>query len=265
MTSDSARLPEGYKPPRPADAVQSLERGLAIIRAFDGTSSLNLAQISERAALSRSAARRLLLTLVELGYVKTIGKRYELAPSVLWLGYTYKQRVTLRDLCRPHLQILARHLGTSSSVAVLEGGDIRYICRVMAASEFAPTVTEGTRLPAHQTSLGRVLLAQLEADMFEEYIRSERLPGGLWLANFRQDIELTRSRGWSAVDQLMEVGIQAVSVPLRNRDGDIVAALSTATNDAAGSIQVFVRRSVPHVQETARRICLELTPDTPMG
>nr|WP_240974829.1 IclR family transcriptional regulator C-terminal domain-containing protein [Arthrobacter sp. SF27] len=135
----------------------------------------------------------------------------------------------------------------------------------MAASEFAPTVTEGTRLPAHQTSLGRVLLAQLETDMFEEYVRAGSLPGGLWLANFRQDIELTRSRGWNAVDQLMEVGIQAVSVPLRNRDGNIVAALSTATNNAAGPIQAFVRDSLPHVEETARRIGVELTPDTPVG
>lgn len=265
MISHSTRLPEERKPPRPVDAVQSLERGLAIIRAFGESPSMNLTQISERTALSRSAVRRLLMTLVDLGYVQTAGKRYQLAPSVLWLGYTHKQHVTVRDICRPHLQILARHLGTSSSIAVLEGADVRYICRVMAASEFAPTVTEGTRLPAHQTSLGRVLLAQLEADMFEEYVRAGSLPEGVWLANFRQDIELTRSRGWNAVDQLMEVGIQAVSVPLRNRDGNIVAALSTATNNAAGPIQAFIRDSLPHVEETARRIGVELTPDTPVG
>lgn len=264
MTSHWRPLPEERRPPRPVDAVQSLERGLAIIRAFGESPALNLTQISERTALSRSAVRRLLVTLVDLGYVKTVGKRYELAPSVLWLGYTYKQRVTMKDVCRPHLQILARHLGTSSSVAVLEEGDVRYICHITPTSEFAPTVTEGTRLPAHQTSLGRVLLAQLDADTFDEYIRVGCFPGGAWLENFRQDIALIRSRGWSSVDQLMEVGIQAVSVPLRNRKGDIVAALSTATNVAATPIQAFIRHSLPHVQETARRISLELSSDTPL-
>lgn len=263
MMPDPTPLPpaEELKPPKPADSVQSLERGLAIIRAFDGSAPLNLVQLSERTGLSRSAARRLLMTLVDLGYINAVGKRYELAPSVLWLGYTHKQNVTMSDICRPHLQLLARHLGTSASVAVLEGTAVRYVCRVMSASEFAPTVTEGTRLPAHQTSLGRLLLAQLDPEEFEEYIAASGSSDSVWLENFRQDIELTRSRGWSAANQLMEIGIQAVAVPLRNRNGDIVAALSTATNGTASPIQTFVRNSLPGVQETARRISLELRPD----
>lgn len=261
---EPAKLPpvKDLRPPRPKDAVQSLERGLDIILAFDGYRTRTLSQLVEKTRLSRSAVRRLLMTLVDLGYVIAKERHYQLAPSVLWLGHVIYQHVTMSDICKPHLQLLAHTLETSASVAVLEGDSVRYLCRIMDASRFAPTIAEGTRLPAHQTSLGRVLLAHQDSDTFNLYLRTARFDDAAWVKRFIQEIETTHSRGWSAVNQLMESGIQAVAVPLRNQDGTVVAAISAATHGASSSIQEFIKNSLPAVQETAARISRELRPET---
>ncbi|MFL5838358.1 MAG: helix-turn-helix domain-containing protein, partial [Solirubrobacteraceae bacterium] len=105
--------------------VQSLRRGLEVIRAFDAEApELTLSDVARRTGLSRAAARRFLLTLAELGYVRTDGRHFSLSPRVLELGYAYLSSLSLPEVAEPHLEALVAEVRESSSMSVLDGGDI---------------------------------------------------------------------------------------------------------------------------------------------
>ena len=113
---------------RSGEFVQSLERGLAVIRAFDGEHpELTLSDVARATGLTRAAARRFLLTLVELGYVRTDGKLFALRPRVLELGYAYLSGLGLSEVALPHMEELVARVHESSSLSVLDGGDIAYV------------------------------------------------------------------------------------------------------------------------------------------
>ena len=142
--------------------VQSLARGLAVIRAFDTDHPvMTLTEVAARTGLTRATARRFLHTLVELDYVRTDGKTFALTAKVLQLGYAYLSGLSLPQLAQPHLEELSLKLGESTSAAVLDGTDIAYIARVTTRRIMNVGITVGTRFPAYATSMGRVLLAAL--------------------------------------------------------------------------------------------------------
>ena len=157
--------------------VQSLARGLAVIRAFDTEHpKMTLTEVAARTELTRATARRFLHTLVELGYVRTDGKIFALTAKVLQLGYAYLSGLSLPQLAQPHLEELSLELGESTSAAVLEGTDIAYIARVSTRRIMTVGITVGTRFPAYATSMGRVLLAALPPAKLEELPRGRRDP-----------------------------------------------------------------------------------------
>ncbi|MEQ1737237.1 MAG: helix-turn-helix domain-containing protein, partial [Rhodoglobus sp.] len=140
--------------------VQSFARGLAVIRAFDGDNPrMTLSELAARAELTRATTRRFLLTLVQLGYVTTDGKWFELTPHVLELGFSYLSGLSIPEVAQPHLERLSRQLEESTSASVLDGDSIVYIARVPTRRIMNVSITIGTRFPAHITSMGRVLLA----------------------------------------------------------------------------------------------------------
>src|SRR5690606_6192710 len=139
--------------------VRSLERGLAVIRAFDAEHpELTLSEVARICDLTRATARRFLLTLVDLGYVRTDGRRFSLTPRVLELGYAYLSSVSLPEIAEPHLELLVAQVRESASLCVLDGEDIVYLCRVPTSRIMTVSINVGTRLPAFATSMGRVLL-----------------------------------------------------------------------------------------------------------
>ena len=145
-----------------SDFVQSLERGLAVIRAFGADDpELTLSDVARRTDLTRAAARRFLLTLVDLGYVRSDGKHFALTPRVLELGYAYLSSLSLPEIAEPHLERLAAQVRESSSVSVLDGDEIVYVGRVPTSRIMRVSINVGTRFPAYATSMGRVLLAAL--------------------------------------------------------------------------------------------------------
>ena len=148
------------------DFVQSLERGLAVIRSFDGDNpELTLSDVSRRTGLTRAAARRFLLTLVELGYVHHDGRAFSLRPSVLDLGFAYLSSMGLPEVAMPHMETLVTTVQESSSMSVLDGDSIVYIARVPTRRRIMTVaIAVGTRFPAYATSMGRVLLAGLAPD-----------------------------------------------------------------------------------------------------
>ena len=156
--------------------MQSLERGLAVIRAFDEHNvELTLSDVASSTGLTRAAARRFLLTLADLGYVRTDGRWFSLSPRVLELGYAYLSSLSLPEVAEPHLERLVAEVHESSSVSVLDGGDIVYVARVPTSRIMTVSINVGTRFPAYATSMGRVLLAALPDEGLDAYLAGVEL------------------------------------------------------------------------------------------
>src|SRR6266702_1926099 len=150
------------------DFIEALARGLDVIAAFQPRQPvMSLAAVAAAAQLARPTARRILLTLAELGYVRQVDGGFELTPRVLDLGMSYVLSRNLWDVARPHMQALVVRTHESSSIAQLDGSDIGYVARVAVPKTIARAVTIGTRFPAMQTSLGKVLLAGLAPEQVE--------------------------------------------------------------------------------------------------
>ncbi|MCZ4618617.1 IclR family transcriptional regulator domain-containing protein [Rhodococcus qingshengii] len=242
-----------------------MERAITILTAFDAEyRSMTLTQVTERCRLPRSAARRFLHTLVELGYVSHAGRRFELTAKVLELGYANVSRFTLADVCQPHVDILTRNLNASSSVAVLDGTDIRYVCRAEAATGMAVALKAGSRIPAHVTAAGRVLLAAQPDSDIESYLSLALGRNDSWQLStagaerLKRELETVRCQGWAFADQLIEVGVRAIAVPLRSRGGREVGALTVSMYESFEPPRVLVPRCLPPLLEAAGTISLEL-------
>ncbi|AUI53765.1 transcriptional regulator, IclR family [Arthrobacter crystallopoietes] len=245
---------------RPTDAIQSVERGLCILTAFDETHpAMNLAQISERCRLPRSAARRFVRTLASLGYLAPQGRSFVPTPQILELGYSLLPRLSLADVAKPRLEVLARKLGASVSIGVLEGLDLRYVARVSAPSPLTVNIRAGSRVPAHRTAMGQVLLSLLPPEALQDGASSTAADSaGEGLTELGDTLEAVREQGWSYVDQLLEVGIRAVAVPLRNRRGEVVAALSASLHEASTSGNDMVSTFLPALRTAADEFVMDL-------
>lgn len=214
--------------------VQSLARGLSVIRAFDADHHLmTLSEVAQRTALSRATSRRFLYTLVELGYVRTDGKNFSLTPSVLQLGYSYLSGLSLPQLAEPHLQMLSALLGESTSVAVLDGGEITYVARVAIRRIMSVGITVGTRFPAHATSMGRVLLAGLPAAELDKYFAAHPItpmtPGAVGNeTELRKVLDGVRDQGWCLLDQELEIGLMSIAAPVHDAAGIVTAAVNVS-------------------------------------
>ncbi|MEV0159157.1 IclR family transcriptional regulator domain-containing protein [Nonomuraea fuscirosea] len=251
------------------DHVQSLARGLAVIRAFSATEpELTLSQVARATGLSRAAARRFLLTLTDLGYVRSDGRLFALTPRVLELGYAYLSSLSLPEVADPHLERLAAEVGESASVAVLDGTDVVYVARVATARIMRVTINIGTRFPAYCTSMGRVLLAALPPEALESYLgRAElrRLTSHTIVlpAALRAELDEVRGRGWAMVDQELEEGLRSIAAPIRDRAGRTVAAVNVSTHATRTSLQAARRDLLPPLLATATKIETDLSALTP--
>ena len=250
---------------RNPDYVQSLERGLAVIRAFGAEShELRLSDVARATGLTRAAARRFLLTLVKLGYVRQDGSIFSLRPRVLDLGYAYLSVLSLPEVAQPHMEALVGEVNESSSIAVLDDLDIVYVARVPTQRIMTITIAVGTRLPAYATSMGRVLLAGLPSEALEECLERVEIepltpttvpdPDAL-----RDRIERVRNAGWAAVDQELEEGVRSAAVPIRDATGRIAAAMNVSVHATRMTMQALRREVVPRLLRTAEAIEVDLS------
>lgn len=238
--------------------VQSLARGLEVLRAFDAEHPRqSLSEVAARTGLSRAAARRFLLTLARLGYLRSDGKTFELTPRVLELGYGYLSSLTLPELAMPHLEALSSAVHESSSASILDDSDIVYVARVPVKRIMTVTIGIGTRFPAWATSMGRVLLAALPAGD-----RDDHLPGELpaltpRTVRSREDLaaelDTVATRGWAMVDGELEEGVRSLAVPVRSGAGEVVAAINVSGR-SDGDGDAFRDRVLPELQRAADRI-----------
>jgi IclR family pca regulon transcriptional regulator len=244
--------------------VQSLERGLAVIRAFgEDHPQLTLSEVAERTGLNRAAARRFLLTLVDLGYVRTDGRRFTLSPRVLELGYAYLSGLGLPEIAEPHLERLAAEVHESSSVSVLDGDDIVYVGRVPTSRIMRVAINVGTRFPAHATSMGRVQLAALPEPELDAYLaRADRRQLTAHTitdeTELRRELARIRTQGWALVDQELEEGLRSVAAPIHDRGGRVVAAVNVSAHASRASKETVRRVLLPPLLATAERIEADL-------
>jgi IclR family transcriptional regulator, pca regulon regulatory protein len=258
--------------------VQSLERGLAVIRAFDAEHrDLTLSEVARVTGLTRAAARRFLLTLVELGYVHAAGGRFSLRPRVLELGFAYLSSLSLPEVAQPHMEELVAEINESSSISVLDDTDIVYVARVPTRRIMSITLAVGTRLPAYATSMGRVLLAALpDAELEERLARIDMRPLTKRTVTDRDELrrilEGVRRQGHAVVDQELEEGLRSGAVPIRDASGQVAAALNVSVHASRTSMQAlrteFLRpalRAAEGIEAELRKSGLRATGATGAG
>lgn len=261
VSSDSGRLSTDG-PER--DYVQSLSRGLTVLQAFNADRpAMTLADMSRATGLTRATARRLLLTLVALGYVCTDGRTFELTPRVLDLGFAYVSSLQLPDIAQPFMEALSSRVHESVSASVLDGAEIVYVARVNTQRIMGISLAIGSRLPAAWTSMGRVLLAGLsdaQLDEFLEHLVITRLTSQSItdLDSLRTELHAVRAQGYALIDQELEEGIRSVAAPLRDRRGRTLAAVNVGTHAARVTLKELRGVILPDLLTTARSIETQL-------
>jgi IclR family pca regulon transcriptional regulator len=250
--------------PRSADFVQSLARGLAVIRAFDGEHrELGLSEVARATGLSRAAARRFLLTLVQLGYVHQAGGRFSLRPRVLELGYAFLSGMTLPEVAQPHMETFVAEVNESSSISVLDDTEIVYVARVPTRRIMSITLTVGSRLPACATSMGRVLLASLDPAALAERLSRTTIESLTPYtvtdrARLAEVLREVREAGYAAVDQELEEGLRSLAVPIHDGAGSVVAALNVSVHASRATMATLRRDLLPRARRAASAIEADL-------
>lgn len=247
------------------DRIRSIERGFAVLLAFDAErTNPSLIEIATATGLSRPAVRRILLTLQHLGYVEpTHGSHWRLTPRVLTIGRHYATSSTLVSVAEPHMSELVEATDESASLSTLDGTDVVYLARVPAKRVLNVTAVAGTRVPAHATSMGRVLLAAAPSKFVDRYLEA---PGLQPLtphtitdpARFRETLERVRQQGWSLVSEERERGLIAVSAPIHDHTGKVIAALSSSSSTGRTSPEEMQNRVVPILTRIAAEISADL-------
>ncbi|MFQ1001122.1 IclR family transcriptional regulator C-terminal domain-containing protein [Modestobacter sp. SSW1-42] len=245
------------------DFVEALARGLDVLACFDADRpEMSLSDVAAAAGLARPTARRLLLTLEELGFVRSSGGAFQLTPKVLTLGMAYVGALGLWDIARPHLEALVTRSGESSSMAQLDGSDIVYVARVAVPKLIALRVEIGTRFPAVQTSQGKVLLAALPAEELTAALAEPSrsgLPPYIGRSREQLDTELTevRARGWALADEELAPGVRSVAVPVRDATGAVRAAMNVTVHAAETSVDRLLTEHLPLLLRTAGDVSAE--------
>jgi IclR family pca regulon transcriptional regulator len=256
---------DGAEPASSAsDYVQSLARGLAVIRAFsDEHPRQSISDIARRCSLSRPAARRFLLTLVKLEYVGTDGTYYWLTPHVLELGSSYLSSLSLPDLAQPHLTELSASVNESSSLCVLDGFDSVYVARIQVHRIVAISITVGTRWPAFATAMGRVLIAGLPEPARKDFLRRVPLVAyneetGISRKELAAEIDRVRSQGFCITEYQREFGLRSAAAPVWDRTKNTIAAVNVSASSMTYSEPEFRDQLLPHVLVTADKISADI-------
>jgi IclR family transcriptional regulator, pca regulon regulatory protein len=245
---------------RDADYVRSIERGLAVIAVLGHPGGgLTVAEVARAIGVTRASARRTLLTLEQLGYLRCDGHVFRLTPRVLDLGHGYRSGIALPDVAHPHLQQLMEATDEFCSVSVLDGDETLCVARVAPARIMNVAMPVGTRLPAYATCVGRVLLAGLEPHELDGYLdRVELRPltpaTRATTPALREELERVRRQRYALVDQELERGLRSAAAPIRDITGRVIAAANVGALAGRITVATLRRTLVPLLRETAEAI-----------
>ncbi len=252
-------------PVPPGDAfVQSFARGLQVIRAFDGRApALTLTEVADAAGLTRAGARRILLTLEHLGYLKRDGRAFSLTARILSLGFPYLTSLPFWNFAEPVMEGLVRQVHESCSAAVLDGTEIVYVLRVPTQKIMAINLSIGSRLPAYCSSMGRVLLAGLDPHASTAVLRASTLRARTphtetRLTRLKAIVDDVRRQGWSLVDQELEEGLISMAVPIVDAGGRTIAAMNISGQANRTPAREMQRRFLGPLEHAARKISMTI-------
>lgn len=247
-----------------SEFVRSLARGLDVIRSFSAAQpQQTLSQMAAATGLTRATARRLLLTLEQLGYVRSTGRQFELTAQVMDLGYAYLSSLALSDIAQPYLEDLTQRVHESASISVLDGHDVVYVVRVPTQRVMTIALGLGSRLPAASTSMGRILLAALPEEELEAILAEVDLP--VHTARtvtdpdaLRAELKKVRDQGWALVDQELEEGLRSIAAPLRDSSGRVIAAMNVSGHAGRVTLSRMREEFLPALLEAAEHINQQL-------
>jgi IclR family pca regulon transcriptional regulator len=244
-------------------SLQSLERGIAVIQVFSRERpALTLSEVARLTGITRATARRILLTLEDLGHVRSDGRLFSLTPRVLTLGWAYLSSLNLWETAQPLMEELTKQTNESCSAATLDLPDVVYVARVPTHRIMTIALGVGTRLPAHCTSMGRVLLGSLPDAELEDFLESTRLESYTDRTitepdRLRRTIHAVREQGWALVDQELEIGLRSIAAPLRV-DGRTIAAINVSAAAPRVPLEQLRGRFLPELLRTVELISTAL-------
>lgn len=246
--------------PRAKEGMAGLAKGLAIIEAFGGSRTrMTVSEAAQLTDTTRPAARRCLLTLVDLGYLAHDGKFFTPLPRMLRLGGAYLQTSSLPQIAQPLLAKARDTLQESVSLAVLDEGYSVFVARAEAIRIVSMGARVGGRLAAYCSATGRVLLSGLPED--EARADLDSVPMKALTEHTLTDadavlerVRQVKERGYALSEEELEIGMTALAVPVRNRSGHITAALSVSVFSARVSVERLLEEFLPVLRETAARI-----------
>ncbi len=230
------------------DIMGGLAKGLRVIEAFSAEyPRLSIAEAAEIVGLDRATTRRCLLTLSELGYAAYDGKFFTMTPRVLRLGTGCLATMPLPRIVQPTLDRLSEEIGQSTSVSILDGGEIVYVARAAQRRVMSIALMPGSRLPAYCTSMGRVLLAALSPEearlVLDASPRPARTPRTVTDVDaLMAELEAVRESGYALIDQEVEIGLRSIAVPLKTMRGKTIAALNVGLAATAEPADILVER-----------------------
>jgi IclR family transcriptional regulator, pca regulon regulatory protein len=240
--------------------IEGLMLGLQALACFDDkTPRITPTELAQRLNISRAAARRYLLTLVHTGYAEVDGRYYQPTPKVLGLSHAYTGSARLPKTVQPFLQRITKEIQFSCNCAVLENHDAVYIASVTVPRIMGSGLDVGTRLPAHTTAAGRLLLASLSDERLHDWINQTKLVAftvqtPLDKVKVLDELIKLRARGYEFTENLYEFGLRGIAVPLRNRQGETKAAIGVSMASATCSAEEALQRCLPALQSVAHSL-----------
>lgn len=240
----------------------SLARGLEVLRAFEGRASLTVAEAARITGLNRPSAGRCLHTLVRLGYVRESGGRHFLTPGLLPLASGFLTSTPLASASQAVANGLRDRLGETVSVGALDPADsgrIIYIARAERNQVIAAPLMVGSTLPSHCTSMGRILLAALGEEERESWLAGAAIEARTERTivdrdALRAELHAVAEQRWSLVEEELEPGLRSLAVPIRDREGRVVAALNIATFFHAHSRDHMLGTYLPELRAAAGQL-----------
>lgn len=249
---------------KPAEFVEALGKGIAILENFDaGHPEMTLSEIARRAGLTPAAARRSLITLCALGYVHQSGKRFHLTPKIMTLGSSFYYSTGIDELLQPELRKFVERFGDASSIACLDGHDVVYIAHFSQQRARRAAATIGARYPAFATSMGRVLVASMEPKERDAWLKKLQ-PVALTSktcthkGELRRELERVRVEGYATTVDQLDYGITALAVPIRDQEGNTIAALNSSGYTGIVTPEKLVCERLPELRATASHIAHQL-------
>ncbi|MFI5615262.1 IclR family transcriptional regulator C-terminal domain-containing protein [Amycolatopsis sp. NPDC051903] len=238
--------------------VTSLARGLTVLRAFGPEQpEMSLSQVAAATGLSPAAARRFLLTLVELGYLAQVDKRFVLTPRVLELSAGYTRSMNLSSLAQPLLQRVRDETGDSVSLTALAGTDILHVVHVQTDRLMRFAITPGARVPAYVSASGRAILAHQSPSFVDSFLAGTTLAPRTSRtitspAALRSALADVRRDGYAVVVDELDVGITALGCPVFG--GSVIAGVSCSTVSGYLPVDEFIATRLPLLRELAESL-----------